>query len=246
MKKIELIVLDCDGVISIGEARPFSLKLLARLAEFNQRARLGADSPAVTLNTGRPSPYVEAVLQAIDGWQPALYESGAGMYFPQTYRFATTPLFTANHKTILQDIIRRIDRELVRPGHAYWQPGKSVCYSLFAHQPLTIADFFPTVEAIVNSISTDFTATPAGLALNIHPAGINKGTGLKWLAEVSGIEPAAMAGVGDSSGDVDFLKLVGYPAAPSNATDEVKAVARYVAPQPDAHGLLDILDAWQL
>ena len=202
--------------------------------------------PAVTLNTGRPSPYVEAVLQAINGWQPALYESGAGLYFPETYQFAITPLFTAEHKAMLQDIVGQVGRELVRPGHAYWQPGKSVCYSLFAHQPLTIADFFPTVKTIVNRISTEFTVTPAGLALNIHPAGINKGTGLKWLAEVSGIDLAAMAGVGDSSGDVDFLKLVGHPAAPSNATDDVKAVARYVASQPDANGLLEILDSWQL
>ena len=70
---MKLIVLDCDWVISKGEAQPFNLTLFARLAELNRRAKLADDVPAVTLNTGRPSSYVEAVMQAIEGWQPALF-----------------------------------------------------------------------------------------------------------------------------------------------------------------------------
>jgi hydroxymethylpyrimidine pyrophosphatase-like HAD family hydrolase len=246
MTKIKLIVLDCDGVISVGEAQPFSLELFSRLADLNRRARRGEEVPAVTLNTGRPSPYVEAVLQAIEGWQPALYESGAGMYFPQTYQFATTSLLTAEHQTALHQIIRQIDRQIVQPGYAYWQPGKTICHTLFAHPPLKIADFLPDVEAIVTRVSPEFIALPAVLALNIYPAGINKGTGLTWLAQETGINPAEMAGVGDSSGDLDFLNLVGQRAAPGNASDDVKAVASYVSPYKDTGGLMDILDWWPL
>jgi hypothetical protein len=94
---MNLIVLDIDGVLSRGEAQPFDLNLLARLANLNRRAREDDTIPAVTLNTGRPSAYVEAVMQTIDGWQPALYESGAGLYFPQTYQFQLTPALTPAH-----------------------------------------------------------------------------------------------------------------------------------------------------
>jgi len=149
-------------------------------------------------------------------------------------------------KQALQDLLLRIDGAVVKSGKAYWQPGKSVCFTLFAHPPLSIADFAGEVERIAASYSGQFVVAQAKLALNIHPAGIDKGTGLQWLAEVTGISAADMGGVGDTSGDVDFLRLVGHPAAPANATGEVKKVARYVSAEVDAGGLLDILNYWQV
>jgi hypothetical protein len=182
----------------------------------------------------------------IGGWQPALYESGAGLYFPQTYQFQTSPHLTPEHLAGLRTIVERLDRALVQKGQAYWQPGKSVCYTLFAHAPLTVADLLPKVEAIVEDISTEFVVTLASLALNVHPKGIDKGTGLRWLAQMTGIDPSEMGGVGDSAGDIDFLRLVGGAAAPANATTEVKAVVDYVASKADGVGLQEILDHWSL
>jgi len=244
--KLKLIVLDCDGVISNGEAQPFDMPLFTRLANLNRQARNGDAVPAVTLNTGRPSPYVEAVMQAIDSRQPALYETGAGMYFPETYQFKITPLLTTHDKITLDKILKQIDDEIVQSEKAYWQPGKSVCHTLFAEPSFTQADFAPQVAAIAKSISNKIAVIPAGLALNIYPAGITKGTGLQWLSQITGISLLEMGGVGDSSSDVDFLRLVGYPAAPKNATDDVKAVAGYVSPKTDIAGLMDILDYWRV
>ena len=245
-KFMKLIVLDIDGVLSKGEAHPFEPRLIARLADLNRRARNGGEVPAITLNTGRPSPYVEAVMQAIDGWQPALYESGAGLYFPQTYQFKAAPALTPTHLLKLRAAVERLDQAVVQSGRAYWQPGKSVCYTLFAQPPLTIADLMPEVEAIVAKVSAEFVVTPASLALNIHPMGIDKSAGLQWLAQVTGIDPAEMGGVGDSAGDIDFLRLVGYSAAPANATVEVKTVVDYVSMLPDVAGLQEILSYWLL
>lgn len=241
---MKLIVLDCDGILSKGEAAPFDLDMFARLAELNHRSRSGEAVPAVTLNTGRPSAYVEAVMQAIDGWQPALYESGAGLYFPQTYQFQTTPLLNSAPAEALQTAIQEIDEHVVQSGRAYWQPGKTVCHTLFAHPPGTIADFAEEVRAIAAQMAGEFVVTGAKLALNIHPAGINKGSGLKWLAQVSGVAPAEMGGAGDTAGDIDFLRLAGRSAAPVNAGESVKAIVDYVSPFPDAAGLHDILDQW--
>ena len=241
---MKLIVLDADGVLSKGEAEPFDLTLFDRLRKLNGQARAGEPVPAVTLNTGRPSAYVEAVMQAINGWQPALYESGAGLYDPQGYHFHTTPLLTEEKRNQLLEVIRCLDETIVKSGKAYWQPGKTVCYSLFAHSPLTASTLLPEVETIVTKISKDFMVTPAVLALNVHPRSIDKGTGLQWLAQVTGIDPAEMAGAGDSAADLDFLRLVGRSAAPANATEDVKAMAHYVAAQVDTAGMHEILDRW--
>lgn len=243
---MNLIVLDVDGVLSVGEAQPFNFRLLERLARLNRAAANGAGAPAVTLNTGRPSPYVEAVMQMIAGWQPALYESGAGLYLPQGYQFRTNPGLTPEHMALLRQALDLLDRDLVTPGRAYWQPGKVVCHSLLAQPPLTAAELLPEVEAVVARLTDRIAVSRAGITINIHPAGIDKGSGLEWLAGVTGINPADMAGVGDSTADIDFLRLVGYAAAPANARDEVKAAVGYVSPQPDAAGLHDILDYWGL
>ena len=165
---------------------------------------------------------------------------------PQTYQFETTPILDEERKQALQDLLLEIDSAVVKSGKAYWQPGKSVCYTLFAHHPLEITDFLDEVKAIVANYQGQFSIAQAKLALNIYPAGINKGTGLHWLAEVTDIPVEQMAGVGDTSGDVDFLQLVGYPAAPHNATDDVKAVVGYVSPKVDIAGLMDILDYWRV
>jgi hydroxymethylpyrimidine pyrophosphatase-like HAD family hydrolase len=241
---LKLLVLDIDGVLSQGEGHPFDLSLLQRLAALNRQARTDKAIPAVTLNTGRPSPYVEAMMQAIDGWQPALYESGAGMYFPTTYQFQTTPLLSPDDKIRLQQLIAVLDKELVQTGKAYWQPGKTVCHTLFAIPPLTIADIKREAQAIAAQYSDTFTVTSAVIALNIHPAHINKASGLAWLAEITDIDYQAMGGVGDSDVDTEFMRLVGYAAAPANATDGVKAAAQYVSTQHTAAGLHDILNYW--
>lgn len=241
---MKLIVLDVDGILAIGESHPFDLSLMQRLSKLNQQARHDDSIPAVTLNTGRPAPYVEAVVQAISGWQPALFESGAGLYYPQTNRSLQTPLMTQLDKEALNHMLAILDKELVQTGKAYWQLGKTVCHTLFANSPYTIDDITAEARHIIAQHSEQFIAVSAVIALNIQPKHIDKGTGLEWLAEVTNIDPSLMAGAGDSTADADFLKLIGYPAAPANATDNVKSVAKYVSPHAVTKGLHDILDYW--
>lgn len=246
MTQLKLIVLDVDGVLGMGEAQPFNLEVFARLADLNRKARYDSSVPAVTLNTGRPSAYVEAVMQAIDGWQAALYENGAGLYFPETYQFQTAPQLSPELMARFQEILAIIDKKIVQTGKAYWQPGKTVCYSLFAHPPLQISDIAIEVSNLVKEISDEIAVTSAVLALNIYPKHINKGTGLNWLSEVTAIRLSEMGGVGDSSGDMDFLKLVGKSAAPANAVPELQSKVHYVSSQKAAEGLNDILNYWGL
>jgi hydroxymethylpyrimidine pyrophosphatase-like HAD family hydrolase len=80
--------------------------------------------------------------------------------------------------------------------------------------------------------------------VDVMPAGIDKGTGVRWLSEEVGIPLAGLGGIGDSTSDCKFLRLVGHPAAPANATAEVKASVRYVSPYEDGDGVVDILRHW--
>jgi hydroxymethylpyrimidine pyrophosphatase-like HAD family hydrolase len=243
---MKLIVLDVDGVLSHGEAQAFDLAVLERLRRLNQEAKSNESLPAVTLNTGRPSPYVEALMQAIDGWRPALFENGAGMYFPQSYQFKVTPLFSQSIKSQLDTLIALLDKEIVQKGKAYWQPGKTVCHTLFSYGEIGIGEIAVEASRLAGTVSDDLSVVLASQALNIYPKLINKGTGLQWLSEETGISALEMAGVGDSDGDIDFLRLVASPAAPENSTSGVKAIAHYVSAYQTAAGLADVLDYWKL
>jgi phosphoglycolate phosphatase len=65
---------------------------------------------------------------------------------------------------------------------------------------------------------------------------------VRWLGEHLGIPLRAFAGVGDADDDLTFLRVVGYPAAPANASPAVRSTARYVATRPFGEGLLEILE----
>ncbi len=83
--------------------------------------------------------------------------------------------------------------------------------------------------------------TPNLRGVEVRPPQVDKGAGTRWLARELGIGLQAFAGVGDADDDLTFLRLVGYPAAPANAAASVRSMAQYVAEEPFAEGLLQIL-----
>jgi hydroxymethylpyrimidine pyrophosphatase-like HAD family hydrolase len=92
--------------------------------------------------------------------------------------------------------------------------------------------------------STALTVQNSAACVDITPAGIDKGTGLRWLAEAVDIPLERIGGIGDSTSDLSFLRLVGQSAAPANAIAQVKAKVAYVSPYRDGDGIVDILNRW--
>jgi hydroxymethylpyrimidine pyrophosphatase-like HAD family hydrolase len=241
---IRLLVFDIDGVLTDGEARALDLGLLQKLAALNRRARADASQPAVTVCTGRPAPYVEVLLQAIDGHLPGVYENGAGLYVPETYHFLPHPALDGRQP--MGEVRRRLTETLVHSGFAYFQPGKEHTLTLFASNPAETPLLRDEATAALGELAQelDFLYSPS--CLNILPRGMQKWRGIEFLASYSGYDPAGMLGVGDSDVDVPFLQNVGYSAAPANANEAVRRVVQYVAPRPSSQGVRDILRHFQI
>ncbi|RME76070.1 MAG: HAD family phosphatase [Chloroflexi bacterium] len=236
---LRLLLFDIDGVLTDGEAQPLDLELLGLLREFNRAARADASRPAVTLCTGRPAPYVEIMLQAIDGHVPGIYENGAGVYVPLEYRFLPHPAVGSGET--FTEVRQRLHRALVRTGRAFFQPGKEHTLSIFANNPAEPPRLYDwTVDALgplVDQVELEYAAS----CLNVMPRGVNKGRGLEFLCQLTGYAPADILGVGDSAVDLSFLALTGCTAAPANASDAVKQAVQYVSPLPTSQGVRDIL-----
>ncbi len=240
---IRLLVLDVDGVLSKGETEPFDHTVLAILSELNRTARLGGDAPHVTLCTGRPSAYVDAVMQAIDGSMPAVFEGGAGIYEPKGYRFYPVPgLADLNFIRKAHDAFRTREETT---GEIMVQPGKDYTISLFPTPAVALADLeayaHTLLETRLGAAAAELELSYSASCLNIQPAGCDKSTGLRHLSSRTGISPDHMLGVGDSEADLPFLALTAHSAAPANSADDVRRLVEYVSPHSDVAGLLDIL-----
>jgi hydroxymethylpyrimidine pyrophosphatase-like HAD family hydrolase len=236
---IRLLVFDIDGVLTDGETKTIDLSLMAQLAAMNRAARRDPALPAVTICTGRPAPYVEMMLQAIDGHLPGIFENGAGLYVPDGYRFLSHP--DLGDGAAMAAVRRRLRETMLQSGQAYFQPGKEFSLSLFASDPAATDALYEQTLALLGPLAESVNLVRSPSCLNIVPRHIDKGRGIHFLAGHTGHDPAQMLGAGDSDGDLPFLALVGYKAAPANANQAVREAVDFVAPRPAAGGVRDIL-----
>ena len=82
--------------------------------------------------------------------------------------------------------------------------------------------------------------------LEIGGATTSKAEALKHMCRMMGIDQKEMMAVGDSPNDIAMLKASGLPVAVGNAKDEVKAVAKYIAPTNHMDGVADAVEKFVL
>ncbi|HFI0404910.1 TPA: Cof-type HAD-IIB family hydrolase [Streptococcus suis] len=79
-------------------------------------------------------------------------------------------------------------------------------------------------------------------SIDILPQGIHKAWGLEQVLTSLDIKPEQVMAFGDSDNDIELLSYVGYSYAMENATDKVKAVAKYMAPSHLEAGVFQVLE----
>lgn len=236
---IRLLVFDIDGVLTEGETRALDLELLADLARLNRLSRQDPDFPAATICSGRSAQYVELMLQAIDGHLPAVFENGAGLYVPDTYRFLPHPALSDGR--LIPAVREKLEETIVKSGAAYFQPGKEYSLTLFASDPEDTGRLYELAAAALGDLNQTVDLVYSTSCLNVLPKHVDKGKGIQFLAAETGVDLSHMLGVGDSDVDLQFLSIVGYSAAPANANPGVKSAVGYVSPFRTGKGIRDIL-----
>ena len=239
-RPIQLLVFDIDGVLTKGETKALDHRFLEQLASMNRAARQSSSCPAVTICSGRAAPYVELMVQALDGFLPAIFENGGGLYIPTSYSFLPYPGLENGFN--LQAVRQSLQENLVNTGFAFFQPGKEFTLTLFATNPKDTDKLHDETLNALGPLSEGVDLVRSPSCLNILPNGVSKGSGIQFLAEKTGMDPAHMLGVGDSDLDLPFLSKVGYSAAPFNANPAVKSLVQYVSKKSYTEGVLDILD----
>lgn len=227
---IKLFVLDIDGCIT-HPYEPPHWESISQIRELNRKSRTTREIPPLTLCTGRPLPYAEAVAQWLDIQLPFVFESAA-LYKPESNQIRTVlnrnGQFMGNGDALRP--IREFKEWLVDdllPGFpdVMLEFSKMMDAGVVSSNRDQIDRIYDLIIRQVRDNYPELEVFRTDVSVNTLLAGNNKGKGFDLLSRDLEIPVSEMAYIGDSEGDLLPLRRVAMPFAPINADEEVKEVA---------------------
>lgn len=240
-----LVVIDNDGCLVRDEFSTYDLGFVERMRSYGHRAEEapGRPVPRFTFITGRPQPYVECLQKLFDVAQPAIFENGAGLDFGGQSRSALDPRIDEAALERLAAARVLLRRTVMRDIPSFFQPGKDGSISVIPQRAEDRQRLYEECLALAERERLGLQVIRGVRCADLVLPGIDKGTGFRWLLDTMHLNAEEVAGIGDSRGDLRFLRLCGWTGAPANAVEEVRACATYVSPYEAEWGVIDIVEA---
>ncbi len=247
IRQHDLVICDIDGCLTPEASTPFDLANLALIAQHNRLAHERGDRPTLTVCSGRPQPFAEAICRLLHNTTtPCICENGAWAYHPGTNTYTLDPAITDAHLHAVHELSEWAHAAFAPLGVTE-QPGKTASVTLWHPDTALLRDrIFPAVAAEVarrggETGSWPFRVSMTWLYINCDLAHINKGTALDRLLPSLRLPKARLAGIGDTAGDKFIADRVSWFACPANASPQIREHAHYVSPHAEAAGVVDIL-----
>lgn len=249
---IKLVLSDLDGTLTADEQAPLDCDTLRRVRALNDRSRSSKDYPPLSVVTGRPQPYLEAIAKFVATPLPSLFESGCGMFLPgrplgQDYVFHAS---LQNDETAAAAAAFKAwaDRELVSARGAGFILGKRYAMSYAPAPASTVEELLAATQGLPPAIADRFFITRSIGVLDVTPRPVHKGTGVLWLLEYcrrelgQEISPANVVAVGDSYNDFPMFEVAGIACGVANAAPAVRDKVDYVSDAPTGRGVAEIVE----
>lgn len=235
-----IVFCDIDGCLGPGKNVAFDLPRLAQIRELIPH--LADKGIGFSLCTGRPQPYAEAMAQLLGSEMPFVCEGGAMVYEPMTDKYrAMASSESVRSLVALQSAMQAAD---MFHEDLYLEVGNA--YSICVTGPAISSGGHTAIRAQMDRLMAQYADYPVAwshstTSIDITPHGVNKGSGLQAICADFNIPLTHTAGIGDSHGDVSMFAVVARGYCPSNASDELKAMASYVSEQGYTAATLEIL-----
>lgn len=239
---IRFFVLDLDGCVTWPFQTP-DWQAITAIRDLQLRSNKEEHIPALSLCTGRPQPYAEAVAQWLGIRDTIIFESGGGFYHPVTNKLTWSPHFTPEIEEKSNEIRRWFSQDILpRYSGMMLEFTKHTDVGMVHTDLDEIKEVYEIASRKIRDEYPDFEVHYTDVSVNIIVKACNKATGLNYFAGLQGVTADEIAYIGDTSGDIKALEWSAAPFAPANAIDEVKKRAQVM----DGEVTNGVLEAYQL
>lgn len=240
--RFDAVICDIDGCLSPETSEPMDTPRLARLAEYNRLAQERGDRPVLTVCSGRPEPFAEAMCRLLGNRTlPAIAENGVWLYHPRDNGWDRDPAITPEHLRAVQEAREWVEAEL-GPRGVVMQPGKAASISLYHRDTPLLRSLEGPVREEFRRRGWPLRVSMTWYYINCDLEHISKATALDRFTAVTGLVRERLAGIGDTMSDAAIADKVAWFACPANAAEGIRARADYVAKGAETAGVVEILE----
>lgn len=239
-KRIKFFLLDLDGCVSEPFTPP-DWSLITQLRALSALSQEDPNVPKISICTGRPGPYTEAVGQWLAVDAPVIFESGAGALNLQTQEVLWHPDLPDNALSVNRELMLYIQQ--LKKDYPLIQPevSKQIDACFTCADTDVIAEILPNFRQYIAQHYPQLAVHHTEISISAQWPQANKGAGLAWFCQLMGIECAEVAFIGDTSADISAIEKAGVGFAPRNANTENKTCANWVTEQKTTAA---VIEAW--
>lgn len=238
---IKLFVTDLDGCIAHPFVTP-DWEAISRIRKLNLLSETDSGIPPLTILSGRPLPFVEAVGQWLGVRLPMVFEGGGGMYQFRNNELSWNAFFDMAARQAIVEIKEWMEKHLIsRYENTIAEFTKLTDAGLINPDTEKIKRMYKQLQGHIEQHYPAFEVHFTEISINVILKDANKGSGLQNLCAELNIGLHEVAYIGDSGGDVPALKIAGKAFAPGNATAGAKEAAHYEV----AEATLGVLEAYE-
>ncbi len=242
-KKFKALMIDVDGTLVPNrmDGMP-SQKIIDAINKASEKVHIG-------VATSRPLFLLKEIFRTLNLNGPSVIHGGGQIVDAQTHEILW-------EQPILEEDIKKVHKifkALNMPTHiSYKDADKEYDGSVKLDKPLQIFAIGvdqKTTEKLheeISKISTlVFHIVPSWqkgqVGIVITHAQATKQHGIFEVAKILNIDTKEIIGIGDGGNDFPLLMACGLKVAMGNATDDLKAIADYIAPSVEEDGVADVI-----
>jgi len=230
---VKLLATDIDGTLTKDRSSVvLPLEVIRYMRLLESRGIL------VVLVSANALPIVVGLKKYLGLKGPVIAESGALVYFRGSEIVSLTKL---SARKALEDVLNNLGRYVENSWQNMFRL-HDFALKIRKEWRSRAEEAYRAVKEYVESRYGWVKVSYSGYAIHLTPSDVDKGKALLYVMDRLGISRDEVAAIGDSSMDVDLIRVASIGVAVNNADEDLKRVADIVTSKPSYEGFIEFAD----